>query len=225
MPVSQRQAGIDQQAVAVLHQPMPDEAQLRLLAFTLAVEPGIGIGGRSMGVVRALLAMEVRFGIAPPALRRRLARAVLRLDALHRGPGFDQRAIDREVIARQKLLHLGLRQHRREELGRMSPSSSRSRFFENTEWSQAASSTPIRRTSGTAGRIPAAPSEGAPSGSNKTPATASPAAASPAGSTAAQSANRARQTRAPAPTAPRSQSSGSLAADDLAVPAPPDQRS
>ncbi len=62
--------------------------------------------------------MEVRFGIAPPALRRRLARAVLRLDALHRGPGFDQRAIDREVIARQKLLYLGLRQHRREELGR-----------------------------------------------------------------------------------------------------------
>ena len=41
MPVSQRQAGIDQQAVAVLHQPMPDEAQLRLLAFTLAVEPSV----------------------------------------------------------------------------------------------------------------------------------------------------------------------------------------
>ncbi len=55
-----------------LHQPMPDEAQLRLLAFTLAIEPGIGIGGRSMGVVRASLAMEVRFGIAPafaPAAR------------------------------------------------------------------------------------------------------------------------------------------------------------
>ena len=87
MPVGQRQAGIDQQAVAVFHQPMPDEAQLRLLAFTLAVEPGIGIGGRSMGVVRAFLAMEVRFGIAPAALRRRLAMvvawAVRRLDALH----------------------------------------------------------------------------------------------------------------------------------------------
>ena len=74
VPVSQRQAGIDQQAVAVLHQPMPDEAQLRLLAFTLAVEPGIGIGGRNMGIVRAFLAMEVRFGIAPsrpaPAVRQ-----------------------------------------------------------------------------------------------------------------------------------------------------------
>ena len=40
------------------------------------------------------------------------------LTALHRGPGLDQRAVDREVIARQKPLHLGLRQHRRQELGR-----------------------------------------------------------------------------------------------------------
>jgi hypothetical protein len=71
-----------------------------------------------MGVVRAFLAMEVRFGIAPAALSRRLARAVLRLDALHRGPGLDQRAIDREVIARQKPFHLGLRQHRGQELSR-----------------------------------------------------------------------------------------------------------
>lgn len=118
MPVSQRQARVDHQAVAVLHQSVPDEAQLRLLAFALAVQPGVRIGGRSMGVVRALLAMEFRFGIAPAALRRRLARAVLRLDALHRGPSLDQRAIDREVIARQKLLRLGLRQHRRQELRR-----------------------------------------------------------------------------------------------------------
>src|ERR1700689_5709518 len=102
-PSAKCQAGVDQQAMTVLHQPMPDEAKLRLLAFALAVESGIGIGGRSRGIVREFLAMEVRFGIAPAALRRRLARAVLRLDALHRGPGFDQRAVDREVIARQKL--------------------------------------------------------------------------------------------------------------------------
>ena len=63
------------------------------------------------------------------------------------------------------------------------------------------------------------------SGLNKTLATASPAAASPAGSTAAQSANKARQTHAPAPTAPRSQSSGSVAADDHVAPAPQGQRS
>src|ERR1700685_1231040 len=67
MPVSQCQAGVDQQAMTGLHQPMPDEAKLRLLAFALAIKPGIGIGGRSMGIVRAFLAMEVRFGIAPAA--------------------------------------------------------------------------------------------------------------------------------------------------------------
>lgn len=40
MPVGQCQAGINQQAVAVRHQPLPDEAQLCLFAFTVAVEPG-----------------------------------------------------------------------------------------------------------------------------------------------------------------------------------------
>src|SRR5262249_29080264 len=71
-----------------------------LLAFSPAVESGIGIGGRSMGVVRTFLAMEVRFGITPAALSR--------LDALHRGPGSDQRAIDGQMLARKKLVHLGL---------------------------------------------------------------------------------------------------------------------
>src|SRR5450755_963554 len=60
VPVSQCQAGIDQQAITFLHQPMPDEAQLRLLAFAFPVEPGIGIGSRSMAIGRAFLAMEVR---------------------------------------------------------------------------------------------------------------------------------------------------------------------
>jgi hypothetical protein len=58
----------------------------------------------------------------------------LRLDALHRGPSFDQLAIDGEVITLQKeIIPLGLRQHRREELGRDVAFSSRSGFFENTE--------------------------------------------------------------------------------------------
>src|SRR5688500_329158 len=71
-----------------------------------------------MRVVSPRLAVEVGFGIAPDAAGRRLARAVLRFDALHRSPGLDQRAVDREVIARQQLLHLGLGQHRTQELGR-----------------------------------------------------------------------------------------------------------
>src|SRR6185436_12351479 len=106
--------------MTVLHQPMPHEAELGLLALSLAVEPGFGIGGRSMRLVRPLLAVEVRFGVAAAALGRRLAMittwAVLRLDALHRRPGFDQSAVDREVVARQKLLHLGLGHDRCQEL-------------------------------------------------------------------------------------------------------------
>jgi hypothetical protein len=118
MSVGQRQAGIDQQAVAVFHQAVPHEAQLRLLALSLAVEPGIGIGGRGMRIVRPLLAMKVGFRVAPAACRRFARARALRLDALHRRPRLDQRAVDREVIRGQKLLHLGLRQHRRQELRR-----------------------------------------------------------------------------------------------------------
>jgi hypothetical protein len=44
VPVSQCQAGVDQHAMTILHQPMPDEAQLGLLAFALPVEPGMSIG-------------------------------------------------------------------------------------------------------------------------------------------------------------------------------------
>lgn len=73
----------------------------------------------------------------------------------------------------------------------------------------------FRQTVGTAGRIPAVPSE---RGSNKAPTTASPAAVLAAESAACQSANRARQASAPAP---RSESSGLLASDDHAAPAPP----
>jgi hypothetical protein len=56
---------IDDQAVAVLHQRMAHEAELRLLARPLAVKLRIGIGGGGMGVVAALLAAEVLLAIAP----------------------------------------------------------------------------------------------------------------------------------------------------------------
>jgi transposase len=52
-----------------------------------------------MALVRAFLAPEVPIRIATAA-GRRFARAVLRLEALHRGPSLDQRAVDREVSRR-----------------------------------------------------------------------------------------------------------------------------
>ncbi|EHK54830.1 resolvase domain-containing protein [Mesorhizobium alhagi CCNWXJ12-2] len=80
-----------------------------------------------------------------------------------------------------------------------------------------------RRTSGTEGRIPAAPSKAAPIGSSRTPAAASLAAAFPAGSKAAPSANTAPPSLAPTSPAPRSQSPECGATDDRAAPAHRDQ--
>src|SRR5690349_9864658 len=69
-----------------------------------------------MRLVRALLLAEVALTISP--WRGRLARTVFRPEALHRGPGIDQRTIHREVLARQKLLHLRQPQQRRQKLVR-----------------------------------------------------------------------------------------------------------
>src|ERR1035437_7780176 len=84
---------------------MADVTKLGLHARTFAVEHGIRIAGGGVCLVAPLLPTEVNLLIAP-ATRRRLAASggFLRLEALHTGPGFHQRAIDREVIRRQKLL-------------------------------------------------------------------------------------------------------------------------
>src|SRR6202521_4376790 len=97
MAVSRRQTSINQKAMVVLHQAMADEAELGFLAWSLAVEPCIGIRRRDMRLVRPLLSMEIGFGIAP-ATGRRLVRSVPWLKALQRSPRFDQRPVDREVV-------------------------------------------------------------------------------------------------------------------------------
>src|SRR5919106_812256 len=81
MTVGLCQAGIDKEARAVLHQAMADEAQLGLLARSLAVEPGIWIGRAGMGLIRSLLPVEVGVGIAPAIGRRLVAVAIARLKA------------------------------------------------------------------------------------------------------------------------------------------------
>jgi hypothetical protein len=50
-PVGLGYAGIDDETVAVLHQRVPREAQLGLLARPLAIEPRLGMGGRGVRVV------------------------------------------------------------------------------------------------------------------------------------------------------------------------------
>ena len=114
--------GINDEPVAVLRHQMSHVTELGFLARALAEQPGIWIAGRGMRVVLALLAMEIAFSIASTAaglaLARRRIAALFWYKALHAGPGLDQRAIHREVLAGKQLAYLRKVQHLSEELGR-----------------------------------------------------------------------------------------------------------
>src|SRR5688572_10908777 len=49
---------VDEQAVAVLHERVRGEAELGLLALSLARKSSFGVGRRFVGLVRALLSVE-----------------------------------------------------------------------------------------------------------------------------------------------------------------------
>src|SRR5690606_31864407 len=107
----------------------------------LAVEHGVGIGRAGVGLVRALLAPEIRRLLAAAAGARVAAAAgvlvLLRPEALHRRPSVDQRPVDAEMLAGQQPLHPRLgEQGRRADRNRaaMLSARSRSRFFEKVEW-------------------------------------------------------------------------------------------
>ena len=150
---------IDDQPVPVLHKSMTDETQGRTGTGRFLVEPRLGIGDRSMGRIRPLLAAKVdlciailgvfgghrgdlgvrlggSLGIGSSNSRRgrRVIRPLvfngrsgfgLRLEALHGGPGLDERAVDREVLLRQQGRDLAVRQNRGQKLpgdvGRQQP--------------------------------------------------------------------------------------------------------
>src|SRR6516162_4529721 len=101
-------------SMPVLHQNVPQIGELGRLARPLAIQSRIGIIGRGVGLVAALLTVEVPFPIA--ARRRRLAAAVRGAKALHAGPRLDQRAVDREMVVRQQGLDPLLVEYRRHEL-------------------------------------------------------------------------------------------------------------
>jgi hypothetical protein len=109
--------GLDHQPVAVLGQRIADVGKLDLLAFALAIEPGCRIGGRSMRVVAARLAVEVALAVA--AARRRLVRAVLDPEALRSSsstPTPQPACRRREVFVRQETAHLFVVQQLSQEL-------------------------------------------------------------------------------------------------------------
>jgi hypothetical protein len=97
---------------------MPHEAELGFLAWSFAIEPRLRIGSRGVGIVRALLAVKIHLPVPSASVRGRFVRAILRFEALHRRPGFDQRAVDREMVGAQKPLHARLLKNCAQQLGR-----------------------------------------------------------------------------------------------------------
>ena len=88
----------DGKAVPVLHERMAQISKLGLVPVRLTVELGFRVGQALMRIVLADLAVKVRAVIVLLGL--------LRLEAFVRCPGFDQRAINREVLVRQEAVHL-----------------------------------------------------------------------------------------------------------------------
>ena len=125
---------------------------------------------------------------------RRLRPAVLRPEALHRRPGLDQRAVDREVLVREQRLDLRQPQKRGKELPRhLGLEQPVAIVREHRRMPDRAHRASGRRTSGTAGCSPSAPSASARSAPRRRPAATAPAAASRARSKAGRSTSTARR--------------------------------
>ena len=154
---------------------MAQVTQFRFAATRLLTEPGIRIGLRCVCFIGPLLTMEAAAGIT--------VAAVLALETLLAGPGLDQRTVYREVFLLEMLL--GLLQHLTEELPRHHSFSNRSRFLLTTGWFHTAPRPfPGRRTTGTAGCNPDAPSASVHCESSRTSAATTLVADARAGSMA-----------------------------------------
>src|SRR5436190_20922605 len=94
---------------------MPVVNELRSVS-SFPGEPRVGIRRRGVSVVGALLPLKIGLLVlaAGPGSGRILV--VLALEALLARPGFDERTVHREVLAREKLFLLGLLQDLLEEL-------------------------------------------------------------------------------------------------------------
>src|SRR3989304_4127025 len=91
------------QPAAMLHQHMPGKAEPRRLVFAFARKLGLRIRRRGMCSVGAPLSVVVHARI-PASVWRPLVVAVSPPQTLKRGPGFEERAVDTEVIVRQQVL-------------------------------------------------------------------------------------------------------------------------
>lgn len=92
------------QGVAVLLGDLPYVAYARLDSLALFDQLGIGVRGAAVGVVAALLPLEVQLVVAPG---RRAAVVVYALESLVRGPGLNQHAVHAEEFVAGELAPLG----------------------------------------------------------------------------------------------------------------------
>lgn len=103
---------IDEESIAVLHQDTGHVAEFGFLAL-LSSQARIRIGRGGVGFIAPLLPSEINFIVAPdPALGRLF---ILGPAALLRSPGFQQSAIDGEVIGREQMASARLLDHAVEE--------------------------------------------------------------------------------------------------------------
>ena len=97
---SRSEAGSDDQAVTVLHQHMPHEAELGFFAFALAEKPRLRVGGGGVGLVQAPFSMKIHFRVATAAALGR--RGVLGAETLQGSPGLNEGAVHGEMVVRQQ---------------------------------------------------------------------------------------------------------------------------
>ena len=103
---SDRGFGINHQTRLVLHQDMPHVAKDALVTLALLVDPALRIRRRGVRFIAPALSLEVDGRVAPPVFWR-VSRAIFRAESLHRGPGFNEGPIDREVFVRNQFLPFG----------------------------------------------------------------------------------------------------------------------
>src|SRR5207302_6057009 len=105
------QASVDHQSIAVLHQHVPEIAELGLFARPFTGQPRFRIGGRLVSGVGAALTMKVYAGVAG-IVGRDLRVIAFALETLVSCPGFDQRTVNREVLVREQPSGTRLLNHR-----------------------------------------------------------------------------------------------------------------
>ena len=108
-----RHRRVDDEAMAILGQQMPEIGQLRLVAGPFLIQPRVGVGRRLMGVVAPHLPVEIHRRILR-VVGRRPVRA-LGFETLVAGPRLEERAVDGEMLVGQQSFLFDRGEHFRKE--------------------------------------------------------------------------------------------------------------